>query len=86
MLKRVVALSFCGEPLARMLIAEDNGLSYIANPARIGAVESGDSDPVGFPNEDIYEYDDESFREAAAFWLATGVAPRAILRPYVNGS
>ena len=43
----VIARGFWGKQLKRVAMQAENGLIYVASPARLEAVEKGDSHPVG---------------------------------------
>jgi hypothetical protein len=64
----VLAMASGGEPLRRMLIDVGERVFYLANPERIAAVEAGRSEPVGFPQEDVFEFDEEVFAALAEQW------------------
>jgi hypothetical protein len=58
---------------------------YLANPARIDAVKAGETDPVGFPQEDVFEFDERVFATRTDQWerqRATGPATWRKLRRY----
>lgn len=64
----VIARSWAGEPLRRVAIGVRNGLVYIVNPEHIEAVESGDSSAVGFPAEDVFVFQEETYTVLAECW------------------
>jgi hypothetical protein len=57
----VIARAYRGQPLKRVAIKAENGLIYLANPARLDAVKEGQSFPVGFPAEDVFAFNAEVF-------------------------
>jgi hypothetical protein len=81
----VLAMASGGRPLRRMLVEIGDRVFYLANPERIGAVEAGETDPVGFPQEDVFEFDEDVFAALADQWArqrATDPATWAQLRRY----
>ena len=85
MMSKVIARADRGEPLERIAIETGRRVVYLANPARIGAVEAGESNPVGFPREDVFEFDEGVFASLADQWArqrATEPATWQKLRPY----
>jgi len=48
-------------PLLRVLCGRAKRVAYLANPASLDRIESGESEPVGFPWEDVFDYDPELF-------------------------
>ena len=57
-----------------MVCGRGNGLVYLANPDRIDLIRAGDSDPVGFPIEDCYSFDEATFSRLRSEWEASGKA------------
>lgn len=51
MTSKVIARADRGEPLERIAMETGRRVVYLANPARIAAVEVGDGHPIGFPIE-----------------------------------
>jgi hypothetical protein len=47
-------------------------LVYLANPARLSAVAAGETDPVGFPVEDVFRYDAATAARLLQGWAANG--------------
>lgn len=81
----VVAMASGGKPLKRMLMGIGDRVFYLANPDRIAAVEAGETDPVGFPQEDVFELDEDVFAVLAEQWArqrATDPATWRRLTPY----
>jgi hypothetical protein len=81
----VLAKASGGQPLQRMLVEIGERVIYLANPERIAAVEAGDSEPVGYPQEDVFEFDEGVFAALAEQWArqrATDPATWQKLKPY----
>jgi hypothetical protein len=73
----VLAMASGGEPLRRMLLEVGERVFYLANPDRIGAVEAGETDPVGFPQEDVFEFNEDIFAALADQWARSGATDPA---------
>ena len=86
MLSKVIARAHGGEPLERVAMKTGRRVVYLANPTRIEAVMAGQSNPVGFPTEDVFEFDEDVFAVLADQWArqrATDPATWQRLTPYV---
>lgn len=57
----VIARAFQGEPLKMAVVSIGDNSIYLANPDQLGRVNSGDPAPVGFPRDDVYEFDETLF-------------------------
>jgi hypothetical protein len=80
----VLAMASGGKPIKRIMMGIGERVFYLANPDLITAVEAGESDPVGFPQEDVFEFDEE-FAALADQWArqrATDPATWRKLRRY----
>ena len=67
------------------MVGSGERVFYLANPDRIAAVEAGETDPVGFPQEDVFEFDEGVFATLADQWArqrATDPATWQKLRRY----
>jgi hypothetical protein len=83
--KSVIARASAGEPVQRIFIEAGERVFYLANPARLDAVRRGDSEPVGFPKEDVFEFDEATFADLVEQWArqrATDPATWQTLKPY----
>jgi hypothetical protein len=81
----VLAMASGGKPLKRIFIENGERVFYLANPERIAALTAGKSDPVGYPQEDVFEFDEDVFAALADQWArqrATDPATWAKLRRY----
>lgn len=76
----VLARASQGEPIKRMLIEVGERVLYLANPARIAAVEAGESDPVGYPPEDVFEFDEAVYAALVEQWARQRVTSPATWR------
>ena len=85
MYDRVIERASLGEPKQRMLIDTGERVFYLADPTRIAAVEAGDSDPVGYPREDVFKFDKKVLDILVEQWArqrATDPATWGELKPY----
>ena len=57
----VIARAYRGEPLKRVAVRTKHGIVYLVNPSRLRDVKSGGANPVGFPKEDVSQYDERSY-------------------------
>jgi hypothetical protein len=80
MLSKVIARADRGEPLERIAMETGTEVVYLANPARIDAVMAGDSRPIGFPIEDVFEFDEGMFATLAEQWARQRATDPAIWR------
>lgn len=70
MTELVIAKTSRGEPLKRILFEAGERVMYLANPERIAAVKAGETEPVGFPREDVFVFDDEIYAVLAEEWAS----------------
>lgn len=64
----VIARASGGEPLVRNAMGRRRDLVYLANPAYLAEVRRGESNPVGFPCEDVFEYDSATAERLNRLW------------------
>jgi hypothetical protein len=64
----VLVRAWGGEPVKLVAITRGDGMVYAANPASLDRVVAGDSWPVGFPEEDVFQFDEEAYRTLLAKW------------------
>ncbi len=57
----VIVRDFMGNYLKRVVLGQGKGLVYVANPDHLEAVLEGDSSPIGFPDYDVYVFDEALF-------------------------
>ncbi len=65
---QVIVRAFEGEPLQRVVVSIGERLVYVASPELIPSVTAGNSEPVGFPKEDVFEFEREVFDTLRAAW------------------
>lgn len=76
----VIARAFRGEPVKMVATMCARRLVYVADPSRIAAVEAGDSEPVGFPVEDVFRFDGEAYERLRQEWEQRHATDRASWR------
>jgi hypothetical protein len=81
----VLARAFRGEPLRRFLMDMTEWAAFVVNPDYLDAVEAGDSGAVGFPAEDVFEFDADLYNRLRKQWEAERKTDDALwqaARPY----
>ena len=76
----VIARAYRGEPLKRVFISQSNGLVYVKNPDCMNGLEAAESLAVGFPAEDIFDFDDQVFGALAHEWQECGATSKETWR------
>lgn len=76
----VLARASRGEPLRRIAVGSGGRVLYLANPDRLDAVRAGESDPVGFPKEDVFEFDEGAFAALIEQWTRQRATDPAMWR------
>ena len=61
----VMARAYRGEPWRSFLVRETEKGAYLVGPETLSAFEAGECQPVGFPAEDVFEFDDALFSRLA---------------------
>jgi hypothetical protein len=68
----VLARAYRSEPLRRIAIEAGDRVVYLANPEYLMEVEAGESDPVGYPREDVFEFDADLYMQLREQWEREG--------------
>jgi len=68
----VIVRAFGGQPAHLVEIERSNRLAYVAAKASLGRLESGESEPIGVPLEDVFEFDEEKFNQLITLWHLSG--------------
>jgi hypothetical protein len=76
--RTVLARAYGGEPLQRALVELGATVAYLANPTRLAAVEAGESYPVGFPNEDVFDFDEDLYARLRGQWERDGKTDQSL--------
>lgn len=81
--RQVIVRSYDGEPLKRVAVRAESGLVYVVNPDLLAEFQAGATHAVGFPEADVFEYDDDLFHRLRQHW-ETGLMRKdwAATRPY----
>ena len=69
-----------GSPLKRVALEGENGLIYLATPELLVAVWEGKSDPVGFPCEDVFQFDEGTYAALIDQWARQRATEPALWR------
>ncbi len=64
----VIARAHRGQPVKRFALGVGHGHIYLINPAAKDAVERGESSPIGFPEDDVFIFDNQIFSELSEQW------------------
>ncbi len=76
----VLARAYRSEPLRRIAIETGEQVVYLANPEYLREIEAGESDPVGYPKEDVFEFDADLYRQLLDQWEREGRTDDALWR------
>jgi hypothetical protein len=72
--KVVIVRDIDERPLKRVLCGLTSRMAYVANPASLSRIDSGETFPVGFPIGDVFEFDETAFNEIKCNPAAWGLA------------
>jgi len=64
----VIARAHRGQPVKRFALGARHGHIYLINPSAKAAVERGESSPIGFPEHDVFIFDNQVFSELSEQW------------------
>lgn len=67
----VLVRALDGEPVKLVAVERGYGIVYAANPNSLDRVVAGESWPIGFPEEDVFRYDENAYRQLRDRWQAT---------------
>ena len=70
--ERVIARAYGGEPVTLVLIHRNHKLAYLAAPSRTEAISNGESIPVGFPIDDVFIYNSDTYEHIRTEWDRNG--------------
>lgn len=63
-----MARAFRGEPWRCMVVDTTERAAFLTDPEHAQAVQTGEIRPVGFPIEDVYEFDSGLFSQLSRQW------------------
>ncbi len=72
----VLVRAIGGKPARLVAVDVGSGLIYAANPASLERVAVGESWPVGFPEEDVFEFDEKAYEALSEKWRRLGALSR----------
>ena len=64
----VLARAARGEPWRCLLIRTTDKASFLVGPESLAAFEAGECQPIGFPAEDVFEFDAALYDRLRAQW------------------
>ena len=79
-LRRVMARAYRGEPWLALLVSATDKAAYLISPESLRAFEAGECAPVGFPAEDVFEFNEHLFHQLRQEWERTGRTDEAMWR------
>lgn len=68
----VLVRALGGKPARLVAVDVGAGLIYAANPASLERVAAGQSWPVGFPEEDVFVFDEKAYESLIQKWRQLG--------------
>lgn len=68
----VIARAHRAEPLRRVALSTANGLIYLACEQALAEVEDGALPSIGFPESDVFVWNERVFLEMQAKWTEDG--------------
>ena len=83
--RKVIARAHDDEPLERVMLQVQNNVAYLAKPAQLDAVMTGEKRPVPVPIEDVFLFDEEIYAELIEQYAGQGSTDPETwrqLRPY----
>lgn len=83
----VMARAYRGEPWHCFAVRRTERAAFLAGPNSLEAIEAGDCEPVGFPIEDVFEFDASLYERLHAQWEREGQTDDALwrsARPYTE--
>jgi hypothetical protein len=74
----VMARAYQGEPWRAFLVKAAEKGAYLVSPESLAAFEAGECQPVGFPAEDVFEFEDALFALLVEQWERDGKTDLAL--------
>jgi hypothetical protein len=68
----VMARAYKGEPWRCFVVRTTERGAFLAGPNSVDAIEAGECEPVGFPIEDVFEFDAALYDRLHAQWERDG--------------
>lgn len=65
---RVIVRAYGGEPLERVVVAQERHVVFVVNPSRLEDVGNTNPGGIGFPWQDTFEFDPQQLGALAAAW------------------
>ena len=64
----VIARAHRGEPLKLAAISEGERVVYLSAIDKLEAVGNGQSEPIGFPKEDVFVFESDTYDRLRSAW------------------
>jgi len=64
----VMARAYRGEPWRALLVEKTDKVAYLISPHTLSEFEAGECQPVGFPIEDVFEFDAGLYHRLREQW------------------
>jgi hypothetical protein len=83
----VMAKAFRGEPWRCFALRTTDRAAFLAGADTLEAIEAGECEPVGFPIEDVFEFDAEIYDRLQEQWKHDGRTDDTLwrsARPYTE--
>ncbi len=80
---RVVVRAFAGEPLERVVCGSANSIVHVLYPGSVANFEASHTGGIGFPWNDVFEFDTVVFERLRTQWAERRDADWSDARPYV---
>lgn len=66
----VLARAYMGEPTKAVEVERRPGVVFLSHPDMVSKVKANQVEPVGFPEEDIFEFDSDLYELLTSEWDA----------------
>ena len=82
----VIARAWRGEPWRCFLIGASEGAAYLVGPDHLAELEAGECEPIAFPVDDIFEFEDGLYAQLRAQWERERRTDEALWRSARHGA
>jgi hypothetical protein len=76
----VMARAYRGEPWRCLAMQTTDRAAFLISPDSLSAIEAGELGPVGFPIEDVFEFDADLYQQLREQWEREGRTDGALWR------
>jgi len=67
----IIVRAYLGEPLRRVKIGSGDRVIFVASEESLERVRAGESVSIGFPKEDVFEFEDDAYSALKMQWGMT---------------